>query len=154
MFIINKYDILPLEVNEERIKIWVGETLKAITKDINIEYSYTIVSSKNGYNFDYIIYKLKKIKENAKEERSLKPKIYIVGNANVGKSSFINKLIERTNRFEEKLPVYRKNYDIDTNQLTTSPLPGTTIGITKVEPVRLGLKVNFLNSVFRHTRHT
>jgi hypothetical protein len=35
-FIVNKYDVLPLKVVEERITIWVGETLKEITKDIEV----------------------------------------------------------------------------------------------------------------------
>jgi ribosome biogenesis GTPase A len=143
MFIINKFDVLPSETNEERVKIWVGERLKELLNGLNLVYSYVMLSSKNGFNFDYIIYKLKKVKEQGKSDRIPKPKVYIVGNANVGKSSFINKLIARTNRFDQPDP-YVKNYDIDVNVLTTSPLPGTTIGITKVEPIRLGLKVLYL----------
>ncbi len=98
-FMVNKYDILPLKVVEERINVWVGEYLKEITKDIeNLDYSYILVSSINGHNFDYVIHKIKKIKEKAKENRTPRPKIFVIGNANVGKSSFINKLIRRANR--------------------------------------------------------
>lgn len=35
-FIVNKYDILPTKAVEERIRIWTGETLKEITKDIEV----------------------------------------------------------------------------------------------------------------------
>ena len=34
VFIINKYDILPKEIVEERMKVWVGETLKSITANV------------------------------------------------------------------------------------------------------------------------
>jgi ribosome biogenesis GTPase A len=120
--------------------------LKELTKDIPLDYSYVLCSSKNGYNFDYVIYKLKKIKEMAKEERIARPKIYIIGNTNVGKSSFINKLIQRSNRFlkaEERDKTFYKNTFNPSllDNLTESPLPGTTIGITKVEALTLGLKV-------------
>ena len=35
-FIINKYDVLPTKVIEERIKVWVGENLKDLTKDVEV----------------------------------------------------------------------------------------------------------------------
>lgn len=152
------------------------------------------MSSKNGHNFDYVIHRIKKIKEEAKEKRSLKPKFFILGNANVGKSSFINKLIQTSNKFlneeRKKKKQYKTNYsisdprlvdlnkeadevagktaqagqdaqgqensdlenltsrenseqeDFDEVNLTTSPLPGTTIGITKVNSMTIGAKVN------------
>jgi ribosome biogenesis GTPase A len=155
-FMINKYDILPLKVVEERINIWVGEFLRDLTRDIeDLEYSYILVSSINGHNFDYVIHKIKKIKELAKENKTPRPKIFVIGNANVGKSSFINKLIRRANRHlsEERINKlnYEKNYDIteqslfaeqdDSSNLTASPLPGTTIGISKVESMKMGVKL-------------
>jgi ribosome biogenesis GTPase A len=145
LFIVNKFDILPKEVSEERIKIWTGEMLKELTKDIGLNYSYVICSSKNGFNFDYVIHKIRKIKENAKEDRIPKPKLFIIGNTNVGKSSFINKLIQRSNRFlspeERNKTLYNNTFNPNLlNDLTESPLPGTTIGITKVESLTLGMK--------------
>ncbi len=41
-FIVNKYDILPTKAVEERIRIWTGETLKEITKDIEVILSHLI----------------------------------------------------------------------------------------------------------------
>ena len=146
------------------------------------------MSSKNGFGFDYVIHKIKKFKEKAKEEKTPNPKIYVVGNANVGKSTFINKLIERSNKFMRENMKYKKNYTIteksmyvtekekgisrtnevaenisdsednaeyqeeeiseesvqkvkEVSTLTSSPLPGTTIGITKVESMRMGVKL-------------
>ena len=113
---------------------------------------------------------MKKIKEEAKKNRILKPKIYIVGHANVGKSSFINKLIQSSNRFissEKKKKMFYKTHPFEENEitnneigigigekfdnevdLTTSPLPGTTIGITKVNSMTMGLKVIHKNIDF------
>lgn len=79
----------------------------------------------------------------------------MLGSANVGKSTFINTLIRKSNRYYKKEKhTYEKNYDINEpsllekaeeksnkNELTCSPLPGTTIGITKVESISLGVKL-------------
>lgn len=98
----------------------------------------------------------------------------MIGNANSGKSSFINKLIQTSNKFlteeRRKKKLYKKNYiitdptlvnldkesqekaenedsdnseleNIEETKLTTSPLPGTTIGITKINSMTMGVKV-------------
>lgn len=156
-FIVNKYDILPKDVNEERINVWVGENLKTLLSEYNINYSYILVSSKNGHNFDYVIHKLKKIKEQFKKQNEsfTKQKIYLIGPTNVGKSSFINKLMIRSNKLidnNHSIQVYDKeDPEIKENtakldhllppKLTDSPLPGTTIGITKLEHMKLGVKL-------------
>jgi len=135
-----------------------------------------------------VIYNIKNLKQKAKENRILKPKVFLIGNANAGKSSFINKLIQTSNKFltdeRRKKKLYKKNYQITdptivnledegenqnslskeaekyqspnmTNEslekfdlenfeetnLTISPLPGTTIGITKVNSMTMGIKV-------------
>lgn len=120
-----------------------------------MRYSYILVSSRNGHNFDHVIHKIKMIKERAKEDRLLKPKIFVLGNTNVGKSSFINKLVQRSNRFlkseDKNRQLYQKDYNITDStvynedkkesNLTTSPLPGTTIGITRVDSMTLGIRV-------------
>lgn len=114
-----------------------------------IKYRYDLVSSKNGHNFDYVIHKIKKIKEKALENNMFRPKFYVVGNANVGKSSFINKLIQSTNKFisegQRNKVFYKKNLPekIEESNLTASPLPGTTIGVTRVVAPSLGIKVLF-----------
>lgn len=128
--------------------------LKEITKDIEgIVYNYILVSSKTGHNFDYVIHRIKKIKERAKEEKIPRPKIFVLGYANVGKSSFINKLIHKSTRYlkddEKHRQLYKKDYKIDESSLfekeesnlTASPLPGTTIGVTKVESMKMGVKL-------------
>jgi len=181
-------------VNEERIRIWVGEKLKDLTSNIvknsnkliniqeGLKYNYLLVSSKNGHNFDYVIHNIKNIKQKSKENKVLRPKIFLIGNANAGKSSFINKLIQTSNKFlteeRRKKKLYKKNYNItdprlvnldkdsheksenqanneesdnseleniEESNLTTSPLPGTTIGITKVNSMTMGIKVIYIS---------
>lgn len=106
----------------------------------------------------------------------MRPKIFLIGNANAGKSSFINKLIQTSNKFlteeRRKKKLYKKNYkitdptlvnldkdskeqnenedsdnseieNVEETNLTTSPLPGTTIGITKINSMTMGIKVFF-----------
>ncbi len=158
-FIVNKFDILPAKVIHERVRVWVGEFLKEFTRDIEgLTYSYVLVSSKNGQNFDHVIHKIKMIKEKAKENRVPRPKIFVIGSTNVGKSSFINKLIMRSNKHMDASRMskfeYKKDYRIneksifekeegpkEESHLTASPLPGTTIGITKVESMKFGIKL-------------
>jgi 30S ribosome assembly GTPase len=99
------------------------------------------------------------IKDKAKENRVPRPKIFVIGCTNVGKSSFINKLIMRSNKVYDGTKLskyeYKKDYQINDNSifemekgekkeeshLTASPLPGTTIGITKVESMKFGIKL-------------
>lgn len=101
-FIINKFDTLPQTTSYERINIYCGEKLKTIMTDNNIldlKYSYVVLSAKNGYKYEYILSKIKQMKNYYKENNIYygKPKIYIIGNCNVGKSTFINKMIDKIN---------------------------------------------------------
>ena len=118
-----------------------------------MDYSYILTSSKNGHNFDYLIYKLNKIKEknNLKEKR----RIFVIGNTNVGKSTFINQLIHRSDRFHKTNPKFYQSHvsiadnikllteqSLPKSNLTSSILAGTTLGITKVEDIHLGVRVS------------
>jgi ribosome biogenesis GTPase A len=66
------------------------------------------------------------------------PKIYVIGSTNVGKSTFINAMIYRTNRYKDpNKMLYRTKFDI----LTESPMPGTTLDFVHVEALKVGFKV-------------
>ncbi len=113
----------------------------------------------NGHNFNYLIYKLKKIRKNPPTKE--KPKIYVIGNTNVGKSTFINKLINRSDNYHKAKPKIHKSENsiaeniaeltelsIKHSQLTSSVLAGTTVGVTKIEDIHLGVKVSLFNIKF------
>lgn len=65
------------------------------------------------------------------------PKVYVVGSTNSGKSSFINAMIYKTNKYKSPNKIhYKSKYSI----LTESAIPGTTLEMVNVEDVRLGFK--------------
>lgn len=75
--ILNKIDVFPHSINEERIINWT----KKILKTKNIEYKNIIsASSLKKKNIDLIYFYIKKLNQN----------IHFIGYANVGKSSLIN----------------------------------------------------------------
>jgi len=98
-FIINKFDLLPEGNSYERINRFAGLELKSVLTKNNflLKYSYVVVSSKTGHKMEYVLSKLKQMSRYYKEKKIYhgKPKVYIVGNCNIGKSCFINKLTEK-----------------------------------------------------------
>lgn len=106
--VINKIDIFPKSVKINRVL----SKIRLQLDKYNIPYdSIEIISTKNNFHFDDLIAKIKKT-DSSKN-------IYIIGNANVGKSSIVNSLLK-----------YYKN---DTNTfVTTSVYPGTTLKTLKI----------------------
>ena len=104
ILVLNKIDVLPKSVKEEKLINYL--------KSMNINFEEVIVISANkNYNIDYL---LKRIKYHQTSKN-----VYVVGHTNAGKSSLINKLI--------------KNYSDNTQELTMSPLPSTTLNMVTIE---------------------
>ena len=98
ILVLNKRDLLPLSVKDEKILEYI--------KNLNLGFLDTIiVSSEKNYNMDNLYSKIKKHRKSKN--------VYVVGFTNAGKSSLISRLI--------------KNYGDGTNNLTISPLPSTTL---------------------------
>jgi ribosome biogenesis GTPase A len=101
---LTKRDLLPKSVNEDKIIKYL--------KSYNLDIIDSIcISSEKNYNLDKLYKMIMKHKKSNK--------IYIVGNTNAGKSSFINKMV--------------KNYSSNKVFITTSMLPLTTLDVMEVE---------------------
>ena len=104
ILVLKKKDVLPKSVKEEKLINYL--------KEKNIEFEEVIVVSVNkNINIDYL---LKRIKYYQTSKN-----VYVVGHTNAGKSSLINKLIS--------------NYSDNTQELTMSPLPSTTLNLVKID---------------------
>lgn len=103
----NKVDLLPQSVRRQKLARWLRESAKEAgirVKDV------FLISSEKGEGID----ELMEAMEYYRERRD----IYIVGTTNVGKSTFINRLIGRST----------DEHDV----ITTSHFPGTTLGFIEI----------------------
>jgi len=107
VLVANKLDLLPKSVKQNKIKQWLFKMLKA--KGIKVKDILLISAIKN--------HGIKEAAARIDELRNGKD-VYIIGATNVGKSTFINKLIELTTG--------------DKNVITTSHFPGTTLGMIEI----------------------
>lgn len=105
ILVLNKKDILPKSVKEEKLIKYFEEN--------NVYFEEIIVVSvEKNINIDYLLKRIKYF-QTAKN-------VYVVGHTNAGKSTLINKLI--------------KNYsENNLQELTMSPLPSTTLNTVKIE---------------------
>ena len=104
ILVLNKKDVLPKSVKESKLIQYLE------SEQIHFEEVIVVSVSKN-YNIDYL---LKRIKFYQTSKN-----VYVVGHTNAGKSSLINKLIE--------------NYSDNTQELTMSPLPSTTLNTVSID---------------------
>ena len=103
----NKVDLLPKSVNKQKLIQWLRSQAKEAgikTEDV------FLISSKKGFGMDELAASMEAHRKNKN--------IYIVGTTNVGKSTFINRLIQRSTG--------------DKDVITTSYFPGTTLGFIKI----------------------
>lgn len=104
LLVINKRDLLPKSVNDNKIV----EYLKKYKLDI---IDSLIISAEKNYNIDRLYKLINKHKKSSK--------VYLVGNTNAGKSTLINKML--------------KDYAKSKSFLTTSLLPTTTLDIMEIK---------------------
>ena len=108
VIVVNKFDVFPKSINENRLRHHLAETLKK--QGIHYD-KLVVISAKHNYNFDDL---LNRVICSYREKN-----MYLVGAANVGKSSIINALLhDYCNKTK--------------NLITTSYYPGTTIQILKI----------------------
>ena len=104
ILVLNKKDVLPKSVKEEKLIKYLKD-LKADFDDI------IVISVEKNYNIDYLLKRIKFFQTSKN--------VYVCGHTNAGKSTLINKLI--------------KNYSENTQELTMSPLPSTTLNTVNIE---------------------
>ncbi|RYG74760.1 ribosome biogenesis GTPase YqeH [Lentibacillus lipolyticus] len=103
----NKMDLLPKSTNRKKLTQWLRSEAKKVGMTVKDVY---LISSVKGEG-------LSDLTETIEYHRNKKD-VYIVGTTNVGKSTFINKLIEQTTGTG--------------NVITTSYFPGTTLGFIEI----------------------
>ena len=105
----NKRDLIPSAVKDEKLLKWIKD--KLADHGIHNIIDIIMASGQTNYNTDLILEKIDDLREGKD--------VYIIGNANVGKSTFINSLL--------------KNYSNETtNFITTSSFPGTTLNVIRI----------------------
>jgi ribosome biogenesis GTPase YqeH len=105
----NKRDLIPSSVKDEKLLGWIKTKLS--DNKINNVIDIIMSSGQTNYNTDFILDKINQLRDGKD--------VYIIGNANVGKSTFINSLL--------------KNYSNETDKfITTSSFPGTTLNVIRI----------------------
>ena len=107
VLVANKLDLLPKSVKQNKIKQWLFKMLKV--KGIKVK-DILLISAIKNHGIEEAAARIDELR-NGKD-------VYIIGATNVGKSTFINKLIELTTG--------------DKNVITTSHFPGTTLGMIEI----------------------
>lgn len=103
LLVLTKRDLLPLSVKDEKLLSYMDNyNIKVVDKEI--------ISSYKNYNFDALLYKIKKYQ--------ISKMVYVVGFTNAGKSTMINKLLY--------------HYSNEDTKLTTSLMPSTTLNRLEV----------------------
>ena len=104
ILVLNKKDVLPKSVKEEKIIDYFSNLDKPFDKII-------VISAVKNYNIDYLLKQIKLYQTTNN--------VYVVGHTNAGKSTLINKLL--------------RNYSTSDRELTMSPLPSTTLNTVKID---------------------
>ncbi|TLS39330.1 ribosome biogenesis GTPase YqeH [Pseudalkalibacillus caeni] len=104
----NKVDLLPKSVNESRLINWMKETSKELgLKPADV----MLMSAEKGHRVMEVAAQIDQSREGKD--------VYIIGCTNVGKSTFVNRLIKEFGGDEEQL-------------ITTSQFPGTTLNLIDI----------------------
>jgi len=103
----NKIDLLPKSTNHKKLTDWLYKVIK--DEHLEVEEIH-LISAQTGYQID----ELAMVLESARDHQD----IYVVGVTNVGKSTFINQLIQRSTHLKDAI--------------TTSYFPGTTLDFISI----------------------
>ena len=125
----NKADLLPSDMGNHRVESWVRRELEYLgVKSIaNVGGAVRLVSCKTGWGVQEMLEKARKLADDMDCD------IYVVGAANAGKSTLLNQVLWKASN--EKFMGKRRagNQNARKGEITTSPLPGTTLKFIQVK---------------------
>lgn len=127
---VNKIDLLPKDYKPERVERWVRHEAAAL--GLGQVQAVHLVSSTRGTGVKALL------ADSLNLARKRRSDIYVVGAANVGKSSFINHVLSvRMNRADAGAKTRgarkgEKDKRKKKNALTTSVIPGTTLDVIRI----------------------
>ncbi|WP_274365549.1 ribosome biogenesis GTPase YqeH [Paenibacillus thermotolerans] len=107
LLVVNKIDLIPADINPNRIRNWVQRRAKE--EGLKVA-DVVLVSAKRNIGFDRLVETMESLRRGRD--------IYVVGATNVGKSSFVNRLIS--------------DYSPLDAELTVSAYPGTTLDLVHI----------------------
>ena len=138
LIIVNKIDALPKGFTVERLQLWVKRQIEH-KMGPDIEWTICLTSAKMATGCQKVLEIISKIKAQM-QGLQYRPKIYVLGATNSGKSSFLNALLFKSTKYRNKnksKKMYRQKYNV----LTESAAPGTTLEMVTVEEFSLGFRV-------------
>lgn len=103
----NKMDLLPKSTNQNKLVQWLRSSAKEIGLKVKDVF---LISSVKGYGIEELTSQIEFYRDNKD--------VFIVGTTNVGKSTFINRLIKQSVG--------------ESDVITTSYFPGTTLGFIEI----------------------
>ena len=117
MIAANKVDMIPQRArrHEQRIRDWIVQHLKQQGFPTQQIHNVSLVSAKKGWGVLGLLRRLD-------EARLPTDDIYLVGSTNVGKSALVNNILSQRASKEKRLQY----------QITSSVVPGTTMGTLKI----------------------
>ncbi|OEF96260.1 ribosome biogenesis GTPase YqeH [Desulfuribacillus alkaliarsenatis] len=134
--VINKADVLPRDINAERIRLWVSDEL--VQKGLQVEKVF-LVSALKRWDLDNLA--------NAVLKHYVNKNIYVIGATNVGKSTLLNRLVPILIGQAEQVKMF------DIPEITTSVYSGTTVETLKI-PLSSEYAIYDTPGIIKHERLT
>lgn len=125
----NKADLFPSKMGHHRAENWVRRELEylGVKSLANIGGAVRLVSCKTGFGVKELLGKARDLAD------FMNCDIYLVGAANSGKSTLINSILASDKRTEDIEKKRSGNANKWKGDVTSSPLPGTTLKFIKVD---------------------
>ncbi|KAG2175383.1 hypothetical protein INT43_001030 [Umbelopsis isabellina] len=134
MLVANKVDILPKKAlnHQQRIRDWIVQQAKKNDIPTSSIVDVNLVSAVKGWG-------IKSLLRSIQDHRNSSDDVYVLGCTNVGKSALVNAFLKQGAAKKEDVSDYAKQHTARVRrdfQVTTSNIPGTTIGSIKI-PLRV-----------------